>query len=743
MSNTGAALVRLGEGDRRRAIGALLLHSFAAVLGALVASFPAQAQVEQYIEPPERKYLYQEDAKKKENEQRKRAEAKQKRDAAKQKLQAGANVPLDINATSIDYDNTGNVIEAQGDVIVTYGSTVAEARRGQVNVTTNEAKLEGDVRISDVTSNISADSAFLDMDDGSAELKDADIFFAEGDYQLFARDADRAPGDVYTLEDTVLSTCHCPEGDDCLPWSLRAKDAEITREGYGYAWNTSFAVFDVPVFYFPFLMFPAKNERQSGLLFPTIGSGRQSGLTFELPFFWAIDESTDSTITAVYESEIRSGADIEFRKLFSRRHSLEAGFVYLNESQRNGDLLGTNVENLDDPTFDENRIAGYVDHSWSGSLAGQPLQFLLDGNYVSDDLFLREYEKSEIDDFNTRFVTSTAVLRTPIGTTYGLDLRGEYNQAIVDDDDFVFQRLPEVALYGIDSFRPFGENPLGLKVSANTNLTSVHFTRRKSFEGVRSELNEQFKMPFYFGNYFDGQVNAGVRGTLYNVTQQDVVARNDVDEFPDGEVVGDVEVDDDLEATMFDSTSNRVVPNFGGTLNTVLERVFTVPDDSSLKRIAELGTIGRREKLVRLKHTLEPGLKYRYVPYVSQEENPQFDSQDRLAERNVVTYELVQRLYGRYEPRDPYVYGIEEATPELTDLGTLRSTTPLDQDLSFGFEPENAALEYQRLRQGSVREMANFELSQSFDVNEERKDLLEDEDAFSDVSARLALLPNE
>lgn len=718
---------------KTRGIASLTLPLLFASLFLPFCSLFVSTPVEAQVEPPDRRYLYIEDAEKKKFEKRKRAELKQKRKSAKPNKVAGATLPFDINATSIDFDSSGNKVKADGDVIITYSSLVAEAESGEVDIANNEAELRGDVRISDVGSNLTADAASINLEDGSGKMSNTEIYFAEGDYQLFAAEADRKEGDVYSLKDSILSTCQCPKDEDCLPWSLRAKEAEITRDGYGYAWNTSFTVQDVPVFYFPFLVFPAKNERQSGFLFPTIGTGRQSGLNLDIPFYWAIGESTDATITGVYESEIRYGTDLEFRKVFARNHSLEMGGIYLNESARDGRLFGTNIDDLDDPTLDTNRFAGYVDHSWTGDLGPLPLQFLLDGNFVSDDLFLREYDKPEIDERNARFVTSTAVLRAPITTTYGLEVRGEYNQAIVTDDDFVFQRLPEASIVGIDTFRPFGENPLGLKLVTSSELSYVNFTRRESFEGSRLELQEKVKLPFYVGNYLDGAVTLGVTGSQYDLSDNESVTRS-INE--DGE-----EVDEVVE--ILDDSTNRVVPSVTGELGTVLEKVIAVPEDSLFKKFAELGTIGRRSKLVRLKHTIEPGVKYKFVPFVSQSENPQFDSGDRLAQRNVVTYELTQRLYGRYEPRDPYLYGIEEAAPELDDVPGLRSQTPLDQQLSFGFEPERDGEEFQRLRQGAIRELAEFTLSQSFDVLEERKDRDPDENSFSDLGADLELYPNE
>ena len=701
----------------------------------------AFAQDSYSIQAPDRKYLYSDERNRRDNKRNKKQELKNKKAAAEERVQSkNGQLPFGIDGKNIKFDSTGRKLTAEGGVIITYTSIVAEALKATVDVTTQEAELTGDVRITDIGSQISADRAYVNLDSGRGELENVDLFFADGDYQLQAEKLTREEEEVYTLSDTTLTTCRCPEGD-CRPWSLHADDVEIEREGYGEAWDTTLLVNDVPVFYLPYLIFPAKSERQSGFIAPTFGGGGRRGFQLYLPFFWAIDHSTDATIMGILETRTRAGVDVEFRKFFSRDQTLQSGFVYLNESLRNGELQGTLTDGLSDPELDENRFGGYIDYSWRGKKYGifRP-QLLIDGNYVSDDLLVREYEKREIAEFNTRFVTSTAVLRTPLGSTFSLDLSSEFNQAMVADDDFVFQRLPELNLLGFNTLRPFGRNPFGLRVNLNTDASIVNFARTESFDGVRAELFEQIKLPFYYKNYFDGSLSASVRGSLYSLDETRIVSQSDDDEEED--TTDDTDGTDDTEEDVFeelDSSSNRLVPELGGSMRTVFEKVFEVDKDSTFKRIGEYGRIGRKGRLARVKHTVEPVVSYSYVPEVDQEDNPQFDSNDRLRQKSVVSYKLVQRLFARFEPLNQYVYGIEETTPELEDLGTLK--TP-GVNSSFGVQRE-AANDEVVLRRGSIVELANLELGQSFDSVEDRKDLDEDRDGLSDLSARLNILPNE
>lgn len=713
---------------RKIAAGALSAVSLFFLLAHLFLSDVPAAAEEGDLQPPDRKYLYLEDKYKKRTGRLKKKQIQAKRRSAQKALMSGT-LPFDVNATTIGFDSSGNVINAEGDVIITYGAIVAEAEHGQVDIRNNQANLSGDVRITDVTGNLTADAANINLNDGSGSMHNADIYFVDGDYQLKAKEAQREEGDSYVLKDALLSTCQCPSASDCMPWNLHARDARITRNGYGQAWNTTLDVRGIPVFYFPYLIFPAKNERQSGFLSPNFGGGRERGIDLDIPFFWAIDNSSDMTITGVYESKIHTGVDTEYRKIFSLNNRLNMGLIYLDESQRGNNLYGTNVEGIYDPEFDKHRFGGYLNQNWRIPVGSQRVQYLVDGRYVSDNLFAREYERDEIAERNDRFVTSTAVLRSSLGEAWSADLSGEYNQSLISNQDLVFQRTPEFNIGGLNSFNPLGENPLGLKLLTQSNISSIYFTRTTGYDGQRSEAYQRLQMPFHFRNFFDGSIEGNVRASQYNLTDTHVPS-----EDSDGTAI---ETEEELPGS-----SDRVVPGAVGRLSTAVEKVFDVDNENPIKWMAELGGIGREQQLVRLKHTIEPGLKYQFVPEVDQSENPQFDAYDRLAQRNVVTYGVTQRLYGRYEPRNPYLYGIEEVTPELNDLGSVRTTVPLDERFTFGFEEDAYTGELRSVRKGSIAELATFKLSQSYNILEaDSSD--PDNSALSDVNANLTLFPND
>ena len=89
----------------------------------------------------------------------------------------------------------------------------------------------------------------------------------------------------------------CKKNDKCPPWVITSKEIshdknkkEIT---YKNAW---LKIYDVPVLYFPKFFHPDPSvKRRSGFLKPKFGDSRTLGPSINLPYFYAISESSDLT----------------------------------------------------------------------------------------------------------------------------------------------------------------------------------------------------------------------------------------------------------------------------------------------------------------------------------------------------------------------------------------------------------------------------------------------------------------
>ena len=123
------------------------------------------------------------------------------------------------------------------------------------------------------------------------------------------------------------STCRdCPQS-----WAFQAEDVDMQIEGYAFMSNVTAKIKDAPAVWLPYLVIPMKTRRQTGLLFPRIGTSNQNGFIFVQPFFWAINRSSDMTFSLGTFSAKGMRAEWEGRYVLSGRSAGKANLFYLKD----------------------------------------------------------------------------------------------------------------------------------------------------------------------------------------------------------------------------------------------------------------------------------------------------------------------------------------------------------------------------------------------------------------------------
>src|SRR5262245_18577661 len=104
---------------------------------------------------------------------------------------------------------------------------------------------------------------------------------------------ERLADEVYRVRRGAFTTCE----HDPPSWSVRFNEATADLEDYVWGTGASFWVKDLPLIpFFPFFAAAIRRERQTGFLFPVLGSSSRRGAYAEMPFFWVINESHDLTV---------------------------------------------------------------------------------------------------------------------------------------------------------------------------------------------------------------------------------------------------------------------------------------------------------------------------------------------------------------------------------------------------------------------------------------------------------------
>jgi lipopolysaccharide assembly outer membrane protein LptD (OstA) len=654
-----------------------------------VCAFVSADRAAAQVPPPDRQSWFAEDSKK----------TKQEESLRMKKATGGVTAPapgVDFQAPVIEFDRNKNEIVGKGGVTISDSGVQVQADEGTFNTQTRQGVVKGNVVVSSSAGILGADSADLNVPNETGEFTNLKFEVEEGGFDVESAKARKVSEFDFELEDSSVTSCHCPDG--AKPWEIRSDSCKLTQEGYAHSYDSSVYFEGLPIFYSPYLSFPVKNERASGLMPPQWGVSNQNGILYRQPILGIVDGSTDFTVSPFIATKTRVGAALDVERVFSRTHNLNGGFIYSNESLRGDSLRGLDVEDTYDPTIDTNRTGGYYKQRWvPDPKSGIPLEFVADGRYTSDNLFLREIPAPQIGERQSQFLTSTAVLRGRVLEAINAEARAEYNQMLLTDPDVQTQRLPELTANTGTTFRPFGFNPYGLKLVTGAGVTGTNFVRDDGYDGWRTDIVPKASIPFHISNYMRGQFSAELHQTEYSL--RETMLPSTGTPLPDG-------------STELASSSNRTLPILSYGMNTGVERVFDVDRGGAFSRLVNLGAQNERSELVRLKHTIEPDVRYTYIPDVDQEYNPLFDQIDRYRQRSMVSYGFSSRLYGRF--MEPYerVRDIEELSPQgqsipMVDLGS--------SVLDFGRNMLVAPAQNIDLRSGDIRQLALFTVRQTYD----------------------------
>jgi LPS-assembly protein len=241
-----------------------------------------------------------------------------------------------------------DLLIAVGNVEITRGQTRLLADRVELNRDTGQAVAQGKVVFYDGPDRLVGERIDYNLKTGTGVVYKGSAVAAPF-YHLSAERMDRVGDSIYEMRRGVFTTC---EGDD-PPWSFRFGSGTADLDDIVYGRDASFWVKGIPVLpWVPFFAAALRRERQSGFLFPEFGQSSRKGVFSRIPYFWAIDDSQDLTVTLDAYSERGVGLEGDYRYVLSRDHRGELAAVGVNEFLRN------------DPKLSENRGWAVFRHDW-------------------------------------------------------------------------------------------------------------------------------------------------------------------------------------------------------------------------------------------------------------------------------------------------------------------------------------------------------------------------------------------
>ncbi|WP_201565704.1 LPS assembly protein LptD [Psychrobacter immobilis] len=340
-----------------------------------------------------------------------------------------------IEADKIVLDLSSGVTAAQGKVMFTDQATGAQVTRANPQTNTQNAAT-GNITEQAAKGGLIgvADSLAYNTETGQSTANDVAFASVELQAHGYAKRLNRPNDSQYELDRVMFSTC--PPTD--RKWQFDAKSIDLdTETGRGKAYNTTFRIADVPVFYLPYFNFPIDSRRSTGFLLPNASVSSKSGLEVDIPYYLNLSPNYDATINT---------------HIYSDRNPMLAGeFRYLTENYGEGIFNGSYLPN-DKEYNDEDRASFFYDHYWSSNsiprLSGDAKY-----SYVSDEDYINDFDTLGLSD-NTLNLPRRARLNYYNDYVNG-ELKVETFQTLnaftdngqpLQDKDKPYSRLPQLKL---------------------------------------------------------------------------------------------------------------------------------------------------------------------------------------------------------------------------------------------------------------------------------------------------------
>ena len=570
--------------------------------------------------------------------------------------------PWHIAADEISFDKKTDQHIAKGNVAITKKDKRLTADFVRFDHKTMEVLAVGHVIMTAGEDILVGDKMEMDLEAEIGTLYNGTVFIKENHFYIKGDKIQKTGKDSYAVGKGSFTTC---DGDHPA-WKITGRNLKVTIEGYGFVNHAALWAKRVPVLYTPFLVFPVKIKRQSGLLPPQIVYSKRKWEEYIQPFYWAINESSDATL--YYHHIGRRGDKIGFE------------YRYVLDEKSKGTMMYDFLQDrkVDNGTLESSEEWGYMDDSvlrpnsdryWFRMKHDQylPAGFTakLDIDIVSDQDYLHEFKDGytgfDVTDryFNKNFgrdlddyTDSTRVNSLSINKSWSqFSLNAEtrwydnvINRRRKEIDDTTVQMLPVV------EFNASKQQIFGTPFYFDLDTEYTYFYREDASRAHRMDAYPRLYLPLKFKRYLAFEPSVGFRETAWHFDKEEYRSSDKATLFRD---IYDVKLD----------------------LSSNIYRIYSL----------------QKSRINKIKHAITPQVVYEYIPGKDQSKYPSFDGIDRIGRKNLVTY-------------------------SLTNIFTSRSQTNTAQKDNQDKSENDESANY------TYNQFCRLKLEQSYNINEAKED---------------------
>ena len=545
----------------------------------------------------------------------------------------------------------------EGFVDIVSGKSRIQADKVYMNNRTKELLAEGSVLLDWGENRLAGSKLEFNLDTENGVIYSV-LGYMEPEYIFTAEKVEKIAEDKIVLYKGVFTSCTQPTPY----WSFKVGRALIHLNHYAHLRNILFKVRKVPLIYIPYLVWPVKEDRAAGLLFPEIGSTNERGKVISEAFFWPIRRNMDMTFYADYYSLAGLGGGIEYN--------------FIPNDKGKGRFLGYYIN---DKVADRERYN--FNYSQQQNFK-KDFRLTADINELSDFEYYQDFER-ELKLSSQSFILSRVNLSRN-WSYYSFNAMAERREQLLALNQIVQSLLPEVELRGRS--RKLGSSPfyfsfessaanLSKIISGSAPTTGTSGSAEADYQ--RFDLYPAISAPYSPFPWLDLNPSILVRETFYSKR---------LDSTQDTPQV----VDDSL---------NRFI--YGGTLEVIGPKFYRIFERLESK-FSPL-----------YKHSIESRIVYFYfLTFDRETEVLRFDEKDMVRGGNLATFYFRNALYAKRPSR-------AEVKPQESTTGEDAEKRDTEGETADKQEPEATTGTAEKIQAPAKKdlnpvEIASFEISQSY-----------------------------
>ncbi len=304
---------------------------------------------------------------------------------------------LIIFSEKIDYDVNNQKIFSKSNTKITDEFDNTYEVNGFDYSTKNKIVKLNNTKILDKNKNkFDLEIAYLDLNKKEIVAKDIGLNFkiyenSENEPRLKGRSL------VSDKENTVVKKgtfTFCKKREKCPPWEMSADEIRHDKiKKIIYYKNASLKVYDKKIFYFPKFFHPDPTvKRQTGFLIPRLQENSTTGLSLKLPYFIAVAQDKDITLSPRFFNDDKFLLQSEFRKKnIKSDHIADVSQFIASDVDSKGHLFYNFKKNYKNNNFED-------------------IELDIKLQQVSDDTYLKAYKvESPIINSNSNLINSINV----------------------------------------------------------------------------------------------------------------------------------------------------------------------------------------------------------------------------------------------------------------------------------------------------------------------------------------------